>query len=268
MSVFSFIFGNQADDAPMSESKGFRIKYNGEALADHSIEINDLAPALLAVSDLIQEANSLANRGDSKISVKVKATETGCFQIYIEAARMTVTDFRDLLTGPNVSALVALLVLLEFVEGPTTVTGLITFIKKLCGKAPKKVTKIGDNEFEIETESGPVKISKLEWDMYQNQKIRQAVYNILKPLERDGVETFESVDGEKTISKITKSELQYFLPPSERQEPLPELPARETFVNIVHMWFKDGDNKWKFSEGLYNQSRHIRSILVSAKHKR
>ena len=65
MSLFSFILGDSEDDASMSESKGFRIKYDGEALADHSIEINDLAPALIAVSDLIQEANSMANKGDS-----------------------------------------------------------------------------------------------------------------------------------------------------------------------------------------------------------
>ena len=39
MSLFSFIFGDEGQNAVMSESKGFRIKYNGEALADHSIEI-------------------------------------------------------------------------------------------------------------------------------------------------------------------------------------------------------------------------------------
>jgi len=42
MKLFSFIFGDAEDDAVMSESKGFRIKYDGEALADHSIEIAEL----------------------------------------------------------------------------------------------------------------------------------------------------------------------------------------------------------------------------------
>jgi hypothetical protein len=247
VNFFSFIFGDAADDSVMSESKGFRIKYNGESLADHSIEINDLAPALLAVSDLIQEANSMANRGNSKISVKVKATETGCFQVLIQTVQMTAHDVRDLLAGPNVTALVALLVLLGFLEGPENITGLITLIKKLCGKAPKKVTPKGDAEFEIETESGTVTISKLQWEMYLNRKIRQAAYNIIKPVEKSGVETFECIDGDKTASMVTKSDAKYFIPPDEQQEPLQDS-TRETYVNIVHLWFKDG-YKWKFSEG-------------------
>ena len=172
--IFTFFFGDEAEDVVMSESEGFRIKYNGEALADHSIEINDLAPALIAVSDLIQEANSMVNKGDTTISVKVKATETGCFQIWIQTAQMTVRDVRDLLTGPNVTALVALLVLLGFLNGPENITGLISLIKRLCGKAPKKITPKGESELEIETESGTVTISKLEWEMYKNPKIRLA----------------------------------------------------------------------------------------------
>ncbi len=231
----------------MPESKGFRIRYNGEALADHSIEINDLAPALIAVSDLIQEANSMANKGGATISVKVKATETGCFQIWIQTAQMTAHDVRELLDGPNVTALVALLVILGFLEGPENITGLITLIKRMCGKAPKKITPRGNSELEIETESGTVTISKLEWEMYKNPKIRLAAYNIIKPIEKSGVETVEFIDGDKTPSKANKSDAKYFVPPTEMEEPLQES-IREVFVNVVQMWFKDG-YKWKFSEG-------------------
>jgi len=231
----------------MSESKGFRIKYDGEALADHSIEINDLAPALIAVSDLIQEANSMANRGDSTISVKVKATETGCFQIWIQTAQMTSDDLVKMLASDKSIALGMLLFYIGFVGGPEKLTGLIGLIKRLCGKAPKKITQTGENELEIETESGSVTISKLEWEMYKNPKIRQAAYNIIKPVEKAGVETVEFIDGDKTPSKITKSDAKYFVPPAEMEETLQES-IREVYVNVVQMWFKDG-YKWKFSEG-------------------
>ena len=49
MSVFSFIFGNANDDSAMTETQSFRIKYDGEALSGHAIDVNDLAPALMAV---------------------------------------------------------------------------------------------------------------------------------------------------------------------------------------------------------------------------
>jgi DNA-directed RNA polymerase subunit L len=189
----------------------------------------------------------MVNKGDTTISVKVKATETGCFQIWIQTAQMTVRDVRDLLTGPNVTALVALLVLLGFLNGPENITGLITLIKRLCGKSPKKITPKGENELEIETESGTVTISKLEWEMYKNPKIRLAAYNIVKPVEKAGVETVEFIDGDKTPSTVTKSDVKHFIPPAEKEEPLQES-VREVYVNIVRLWFKDG-NEWRFSEG-------------------
>jgi len=231
----------------MSESKGFRIKYDGEALSDHSIEINDLAPALIAVSDLIQEANSIANKGDTRVSVKVKAAETGCFQVYIQTVQLSTDQIIKFLNDQPVTALVSLLVVIGFLGGPEKLTDLISLIKRLAGKPPKKITVNPSNELNIETESGYVTISKLEWEMYKNPKIRKAIYGIIKPVEKEGIENVEFLDGDKIVSKITKSDAKHFIPPSDQQEPLQEI-VREVFVNIVHLWFKDG-YKWKFSEG-------------------
>jgi len=258
MPLFSFIFGGGGDDSIMTESKGFRIKYSGEALADHSIEINDLAPALLAVNDLIQEANSVASKKAATISIKVKATEPGCFQIWIQTAKMTVDDLEGIFNSPAASSLVALLVILGFLEGPTTVKGVFNLIKRLCGKAPKKITQKNENEMELETESGEIfTVSKLEWELYQNEKIRKAAHGIIKPIEKAGVETVEFIDGEKTPTKITKSEARFYVPPEQQEEPLQES-TRETYVNIVHLWFKDGGYKWKFSEGDNEWSAEIK----------
>jgi hypothetical protein len=45
MSFFSFIFSDDEQDAAMSESKSFRIKFNGEALADLRIPFPQLYPS-------------------------------------------------------------------------------------------------------------------------------------------------------------------------------------------------------------------------------
>jgi len=103
MSLFSFIFGDEADDSAMAESKAFRIKFDGEAFVDHSIEVNDLAPSLLSLSDLLKEANFIANKDRTSISIKVKATETGCFQIVISALQTALDDSVHLLAGEKVS---------------------------------------------------------------------------------------------------------------------------------------------------------------------
>ena len=249
LALFSFIFGDSNDDSGMAETKTFRIKYDGEALSDHTIDVNDLAPALMALGDLIQEANSLANRSDSTISIKVKATETGCFQIYIQAMQIMADDAVKLLSGDKCTALANLLQILGFtgVSGAT----IIYLIKKFRGKKPKVVSE-NQNEVVIDAGTGlpPITITKLEWDMYQSDKIRKSVYGILKPLEKSGVEMVEFIDVESSVvtTKVQKNELEFFVPAPATPEPLQELPIRETYVNVVHMWFKEG-NKWKFSEG-------------------
>jgi len=38
----------------MSSAKHFRITYDGPALASHEMDVRELAPALLAMSDLLK----------------------------------------------------------------------------------------------------------------------------------------------------------------------------------------------------------------------
>jgi hypothetical protein len=102
MSLFSLFFGNEADDLGVTETQSFRIKYDGSALSEHTIDVNDLAPALLSLADLIQEANHLASKDNSSISIKVKATETGCFQVSIQAIKTVYNDGVSLFSGPQV----------------------------------------------------------------------------------------------------------------------------------------------------------------------
>lgn len=49
------------------------VAYDGPALQDHTMEVADLAPALLALANLIKTANYIINNGKSNISIKVNA---------------------------------------------------------------------------------------------------------------------------------------------------------------------------------------------------
>ena len=58
------------------------IRYDGPALANHQMDINELAPALLALGDLIRDTNRILNGGDTSVRVLVNAdTEQQCFQL-------------------------------------------------------------------------------------------------------------------------------------------------------------------------------------------
>jgi hypothetical protein len=74
------------------------------------------------------------------------------------------------------------------------------------------------------------------------------LYGVLKPLEKEGVESVEFIHEKKISSKVTKTEVRFYVPPEEQEELLQDSAPRETYVHVVHLWFKDG-HKWKFSEG-------------------
>ena len=59
----------------------FTIAYDGPALQDGAMEVRDLAPALLALGQLLDAANATLNGDAAKIKLQVKATGTGSFEI-------------------------------------------------------------------------------------------------------------------------------------------------------------------------------------------
>ena len=58
------------------------IRYDGSALSGHEIDVQDLAPALLALADIIQIANRKFNGDRADVKVTVSAdVEQQCFMI-------------------------------------------------------------------------------------------------------------------------------------------------------------------------------------------
>ena len=61
------------------------IRYDGPALASHQMDINDLAPALLALGDLIRDCNRILNGKDTTVRVLINADlEQNCFELGFE----------------------------------------------------------------------------------------------------------------------------------------------------------------------------------------
>ena len=64
------------------------IRYDGPALAAHSMDVSDLAPALLGLSEIAKIANRKINGDQSSVKVYISVdTEQKCFQFNIEIAQ-------------------------------------------------------------------------------------------------------------------------------------------------------------------------------------
>lgn len=72
----------------MAQHSRFHLVYDGPALDEHRMDVRALAPALLAMGDLVERANMILNGEQVKVSVDVHASfKAGSFGIDMELAK-------------------------------------------------------------------------------------------------------------------------------------------------------------------------------------
>lgn len=245
------ITNTDVNDDDMSEK--FHVVYDGKALDEHLMDVRDLAPAMMAINDLLIHANQEINGEKLKIELKVKANfKAGSFGIEFHEILSWYDQIRDILTGPTVTAFAnagGILALLGMFKGPRS--GLIQLYQKLKGNPPVKV--------EEETEGVRVYYSETEFELvdkrvlrlYRNKSIASDLNKMLEPLSKDGIDTLyvvKDVDEKNVELLIDESEVEFFKY-QEFEEDL-NSDISETYVQIESVSFKE-KNKWKFSNGKF-----------------
>lgn len=239
--------------ADMTASAHFSIKYDGPALDRHQMDVRELAPALIALSDLLEQANKAALPDAPAVRVNVRGFKSGSFGIDLLAEQSITQQLVSLLSGPHATAaanLIALLSALGFMGAGVT-KGLIPLIKWLKGRKPSTIRFDGDKTvFEI---SHAETVEKFETDLitgrlYQTRVVRQSLAKVIKPLEREGIDSFSVIDDEKAYILVTKSELSYFEAAALEADVVSDTIAEKVLLQIESAVFKD-DNKWRFSDG-------------------
>lgn len=245
------ITNDDVNEDDMSEK--FHVVYDGKALDEHLMDVRDLAPAMMAINDLLIHANQEINGEKLKIELKVKANfKAGSFGIEFHEILSWYDQIRDILTGPTVTALLnagGILALLGMFRGPRS--GLIQLYQKLKGKPPIKV--------EEETEGVRVYYSETEFELvdkhvlrlYRNKSIASDLSKMLEPLSKEGIDTLyvvKDIDAKNVELLIDKSEVEFFKY-QEFEENL-NSDISETYIQIESVSFKE-KNKWKFSNGKF-----------------
>ena len=231
------------------------IAYDGTALQDGIMDVKELAPALLAFGSLLEEANKELNGPDSKMQVLVKSDfKTGSFHVDFEIARTLADQIGFLwnnVRSHSVEEILNHIGLIATITGlnPITLFGLFKAIK---GRKIKKGTVVENNNVRLEFEdnSGPIIVERTVYQLFINLKIQSSIRNILKPLEKEGVERFFSQKDGKTEKEIIKSEIPYYRTPeisklSSEEEKIIESTSRAAF-KIVTASFEEG-YKWRLT---------------------
>lgn len=233
------------------------IAYDGTALQNGIMDVKELAPALLAFGSLLEEANKELNGSDSKMQILVKSDfKTGSFHVDFEIVRTLADQIGFLWNNArshSVEEILNTIGLIATITGlnPITLFGLFKLIK---GRKIKKGTTIEDNNIRLEFEdnSKPVIVEKKIYQLFINLNILSAVQNVLKPLQKEGIERFFSQKDGKIESEITKSEVSYYCTPEisklgPGEEKIIESTSKAVF-KIVTASFEEG-YKWRLTNG-------------------
>jgi hypothetical protein len=227
----------------------FRVTYDGPALASHEMDVRELAPALLAAGDLLEAATRVLHGERVKPQINVRASfKTGSFGIDFSLATDWVLKVRDIFATDTASAAanaLEILGALGFV-GWETGRGLVAVLKWLRGRKIAKVeTVAGKVRLIVDDEALEIELAVLA--LLRDMAVREALDQLLSPLDREGIDTFASGPGAQIDATISKEERAWFRSPEAMDDLLLD-EERKMIFSIVSLTFRE-DNKWRLFDG-------------------
>lgn len=187
--------------------------YKIEGEFEDGIDVFALAPVLLNLGNLIQEANTTLYPGGDEISVNVKPFKEGSFVLDIGLIPPSVIEqiARAIFTT-DLSQLKTLLECIGLVAtGATTGAGTLYGLLKFLRGKPKAVKKLPNGEVRYTAQNGTqVNVTYNVHALYQNGVLPEAAAkSLIDAVElpgATGVKTFLKDSPEKTTTKFTKED--------------------------------------------------------------
>jgi hypothetical protein len=235
----------------MSAKIHFSIKYDGPALASHQMDVRELAPALIALSEMLEHANKAAFPEAAEVRVNVQGNfKGGSFGVDLIAMQSVAQQIVSMFSGPEATASANLFAILGGV-GLLGSGGLIGVIKWLKGRKPSSVRFSGDKTvFELRTDETveTFEVDLVAGKLYQNRIVRQSLAKVIKPLEREGVDEFSCGRDGKVETVVTKNDVPWFEMAASEADVVSDTVSEGVLLQIESAVFKD-DNKWRFNDG-------------------
>jgi hypothetical protein len=241
----------------MSNSS-FRIAFEGVPFDEGEIAVSELAPALLALGEVVQAANRAVNGERAEARLKLRATNVGSFEALLSIDVSMIGALKDMLDAVMESPdrLVAANNLLDLLlKGGAviggTVVGLFGAVKFLRGEKPDKMEKHDADHTSITINKTTIIVDNRTVSLLQDLPTREALESFSeKALGIAGIKSLRI--GEKDSAAdvlLSPSDKSYFKVPEPSDEtPLVEIVEREVLLKIVTSHFRDG-YKWRFTDG-------------------
>ncbi|QTL37750.1 hypothetical protein [Pseudoalteromonas viridis] len=216
------------------------LRFDGEALNDHSMDLSLLAESLTGLEKLITEVHEHLNGSTHDLKVQVQGGfEEGSFEFLL-----------NVIETAEISTLAAIGFTSSLAGG-----GLVGALKWLGGEPIEKIARHKDGDCILKKKDGNALVvdSRLK-EAIASPSIRTAFNRLIqKPLNKEGIDVFEvlkpSADGEedrKVLVEVEKSEAASF---KAQKAPVKEKVMEDEIYDNVRITFltvhKDKPSGWR-----------------------
>lgn len=231
----------------MMSHTAFQIIYDGPALEDSTMDVRDLAPALLALGDVIEQANGVINDKKAVITLKVRASfKTGCFGIEFDVAQTLLEQTKSLFTASGIADAKDIVDYIGFACSPAL--GLVGFMKWLKGRKITHVEHVDGHKSIIKVNDESTEVDDLVIALYRDIALRKALAKaVTEQLDKDGIDSVAFRVGIEPIFNVIEKDERHWFQAVGDEEEISDNTVRMVLV-IESPVFKK-DNKWKFNAG-------------------
>lgn len=243
--------------------KEFSVAYASSSHPDdHSIDVDVLAPALLAFGKLIREANRETNGKASTAKVLVVSDfEHKCFNINFEVVLTLWEQARTLVGLEQVKDAKEILDWLGiFAAGATSVLTFFGFLRWKNGRKVTDVTEIKDADqtgmisVRIEGENNPVIINNHTLNLSNNPRALAAARDALSPVGTDNFDMMEIRDGLEIVGTIPKKDADKILSScvegiENSKDITPEIEVTTAWLTVYGPVYDANADNWRFRLG-------------------
>lgn len=243
----------------MGKTAKVRIAYVGDALDNGAMDVKDLAPALLAFSDLVIHINSYL--GDN-IKIKMMLTpdnvRVGSFDVVLDLVARgfeSACVWVDSLDKDRLETIKTLLGIGKDLgtAGGVAIGGLFGLIAYISGRRIKEARqKDGDTVILTLGDGTVIHTHTDTYNIYCSSDIRKDVSKVVAPVKTEGISRFELRDAEDIENKepiffADKNNVEAFAAPGKEEEEL-NCYVNRISVSLISPSFSE-ELKWRLNDG-------------------
>jgi hypothetical protein len=228
------------------------IRYDGPALGGHEMDVRDLAPALLALADIVQFANRKFNGQQADMRVLVNAdVEQKCFMLDLSLVQSLLDQAKGFFGQDDVKTAKDIADWIGIVGG--TSIGLFQFLRLIRRRGEGGVRfdiiqESGSTTVTITGDGNTVVVPVQTYQLAQEKYVVDRAKEVMRPLEKPGYETLSFVERGEEIFKVNNQEAaEIIATPAGELDRLPQESVSHIrgAVRIKSAQY-EGTSKWSF----------------------